>query len=93
MKYRLFLLYWSIRNKLFPPYTGPTSAMYIGLKGEDEYTYTPFKLTKGKIYHIERQDRVSYYLHDDNNQFEEVTKIRFKDISKDRDKKLRKLGI
>jgi hypothetical protein len=75
-----------IKLKLFPIYTGPTTAMYIS-----DYIINGF--TKGKLYYVEWQDDVSYYVHDDSGLLQEVVKTMFKDISKERDKKLRKLGI
>ncbi len=75
-----------IKLKLFPIYTGSTTAMYIS-----DYIINGFK--KGKLYHVEWQDDVSYYVRDDSGLLQEVVKTMFKDISKERDKKLRKLGI
>ena len=91
--FKIVILYHIVKNKLFPPYLGPAFVKYIGSKDDDEYTYTIFKLTVGKTYYAERQDGVSYYLKDDTNQLQEVVKYRFKDVSKERTKKLKKIGI
>lgn len=102
--YYLMMIYYTVRNKLFPIYTGPSTVKYIGVEEEipkalrtgnkrtirvNYYNHTPYNLVIGNIYQSERQDRISYYIKDVG----EVNKRNFIDITEERNKLLKKIGV
>lgn len=95
-------LFWRIRNRLFPAYTGPSSVKITDNPIAPETkqlihywtTHSRYpRLTIGKVYQAERQDRVSYYIKDDNDSLCEVPKRMFVDITEERNNKLKKIGV
>jgi len=106
LHYYLLMIYYTVRNKLFPIYTGPSSVRYIGSeekvpkvlrRPDDKRTVVRVNyersMTIGKVYQSERQDRISYYLKDDRGDLCEVSKSMFEDITETRNKLLKKIGI
>lgn len=100
--YYLLMIYYTVKNYLFPVYTGPSTVKYIGVEEEipkalrtpgDKRTTIRVNyynnLVIGNIYQADRQDRISYYIKDVG----EVNKRNFEDVTEIRNKRLKKIGI